>query len=82
MMNRTIREESFDTAGEAAKDAAKALECVLARTLGGQVTRTIGDGAIERVVDDEPPIDHAGQAVAQPLLAQLGKQEPQIVIAS
>ena len=79
-MNGTVREKSLDASGETGEDAPQPLERVLARALGGQIARPCRERAIDRIIDDEPAVDHVREAVAQPLLAQLGKQQPHVVV--
>ena len=80
VMNRAVGEKSFDASGEAGEHATQPLERVLARALGSQVARPGRQRAIDRVIDDEPAVDHVREAVPQPLLAQLGKQQPHVVV--
>ena len=82
VMYRAIGEKPFNAARQPSKHVPKALERLLARALGGQVARTAGQRAVDGVIDDEPSVDHVGEAVAQPLLAQLGEEQPDVVVGS
>ena len=80
VLNRAVGEKPFDASGEPGEDAAQPLERVLARALGRQIARPGRQRAIDRIIDDQPAVDHVREPVAQPLLAQLGKQQPHVVV--
>ena len=80
VMDRAVGEKSFDASGEPGEDTAQPLERVLAGALCGQVARPGRQRAIDRIIDDEPAVDHVREAVPQPLLPQLGKQQPHVVV--
>ena len=80
VMDGAVGEKSFDTSGQPGEDAAQPLERVLARALCGQVARPGRQRAIDCIIDDEPAVDHVGEAVPQPLLPQLGKQQTHVIV--
>ena len=82
VQDRSVGEKAFDASRQSGKDAAKTLERLLAGTLGREIARAALERAIERVVDDQPPIDHRRQSISQPGLAKLGKQQPHVLVCA
>ena len=82
VLDRPVREKSFDATGQTGEHTTQPLERVRARAFRGQVARSGRQRALDRVVDDQPPIDHVREAIAQPLLAELGKQQADVVVCS
>ena len=82
VLNRPVREKSFDAAGQTGEHTTEPLERVRARHLGGEVARARRKRAIDRIVYNQPPIDHVREAIPQPLLAELRKQQADVVVCS
>ena len=80
MVNGPVCQKPFDAPGESGKNSPKPLEGVFAGAFCRQVARPCRERPIDRIVDDEPAVDHVRKAVAQSLLAELGKQQPHEVV--
>jgi hypothetical protein len=71
-MDGAVRQKSLDASGEAGEHAAQPVERVLTGAFRCQVAWSRCQCAFDRIVHDEPAVDHVRQTVAQPRFAQLG----------
>jgi hypothetical protein len=73
VVNRAVRQKSFNASCESGKDTPKPFECILAGPLCRQLARSGRQRSIDGIVHHQPAVDHVRKTVAQPRLTKLGK---------